>query len=357
MMKYCLATAFALLLAVSAAAQVPEPKLQPTSATQAQKDIIKEGADLHDKGDFDGAIARYEQVLKENPNDIEALYEMSFSYFAKKDYQKSLEISQRAAQYKSNLLPIIYGQIGNAFDELGDSKKALEYYKAALKLDPSLFLVHFNMAVMYARAGKLTEARESCKQSALLNPNYGSAQRLMGAIFDKDGYRVPALLASSRFLILEPNTKRSEAALQAITKIMEMGVSDGGDGKNIHIFMDPKTKKDEGDFDGVTLLMSLMKAADLTEENKKKSEWERRVHNFETLFAVLGEQKTDKSKFTWKFYAPYFVEMKAKGHVEAFVYYIHQSSSTREVGDWLNQNRDKVASFLSWSKAYAWPRS
>lgn len=48
-MKYCLATTFALLLAVSAAAQVPEPKLQPTSATQAQKDIIKEGSDLHDK--------------------------------------------------------------------------------------------------------------------------------------------------------------------------------------------------------------------------------------------------------------------------------------------------------------------
>ena len=78
--------------------------------------------------------------------------------------------------------------------------------------------------------------------------------------------------------------------------------------------------------------------------------------NFQTTFAILGEQKGDRSKFTWKYYVPYFAEMKKQGHVEAFVYYTHQRSASPEVSEWFNQNKEKVATFLAWSKNYSWPK-
>ena len=61
-------TLLILLFTSSVSGQKLEPpKLESTPLTTQQKQLVQEGAALHDKGDYDGAISRYEEVLKENP--------------------------------------------------------------------------------------------------------------------------------------------------------------------------------------------------------------------------------------------------------------------------------------------------
>lgn len=344
-----------LLVITSWAQKLPEPKLDPVPSTPAQDQLINEGIALHDRRDFDGAISRYEQVLKENPSNVLALYEMSFSYFEKKDYRKSLELAYKLAEYKSDLLHRVYVQIANAQDELGDPKKAIETYKAGLNRFPSDFLIHFNLAITYNRLGVYEEARNAVKKSAGFNPQHPGSHMLLASLFDRGGYKIPAVLAASRFLVLEPNSQRSAGALGLLLRNLQAGVSQGKDANTINIFVDPSSKKDEGDFGAIDLVISLSKAANKTEANKNKTEMELLVGNFDTLFAILGEQKPDNSKFTWKYYVPYFVEMKKHGHVEAFVYYTNQHRASPEITEWLAQHRQTVASFLAWSKSYPWP--
>lgn len=358
-MRKRIVTTIATLILFATAVQaqkLPEPKLEPIPSTPAQDQLIREGVALHDRRDFDGAISRYEQVLKENPNNIMALYEMAFSYYVKKDYLKCLEISYKAAQFKFDLLPAIYVQIGSAQDELGDAKKAIETYKAGLKKFPSDFLIHFNLGVTYNKQGEYEEARKAIKKSAGLNPQHTSSHLLLASLFDRGGYKTPALLAACRFLVLEPNSARSAAAVNLVSKKMQAGVSEGKDANTINIFIDPAAKKDEGDFGAIDLGISLTKAAEKMDAKKDKTEMQLLVSSFETLFAILGEQKADLSKFTWKYYAPYCAEMKKRGHVEAFVYYINQRRGSPEVNEWLLQHRQTLASFLAWSKAYSWPK-
>jgi tetratricopeptide (TPR) repeat protein len=347
-----------LLIAASVQGQkLSEPKLDPVPSTLTQDQLIKEGVVLHDRGDYDGAISRYEAVLKENPNNVLALYEMSFSYFQKKDYRKSIEVSYRLAQYKSDLLPRVYVQIGNSLDELSEPKKSIETYKSGIKLFPSDYLLHYNLAITYNKLGEVIEARNSLKKSATLNPQHGSSHLLLGVLFDRGNYKTPALLAACRFLVLEPNTQRSDAALSLTRKIMQGGVSAGKNANEINIFFDPSAKKDEGDFGGIDLAISLTKAAEKTEKNQGKSAMQLLVGSFETVFAILGEQKGDSSKFTWKYYVPYFVELKKQGHVEAFVYFTNRRNGDPEVSEWLFRNQGKVQSFLAWSRGYSWPRT
>ena len=71
-------------------------------------------------------------------------------------------------------------------------------------------------------------------------------------------------------------------------------------------------------------------------------------------FSLLS--RSVRSKFTWKYYAPYFVELKKQGHTEAFVYYINQQSTLAGVDQWLEQHQNKVTDFLNWSKGYQWPK-
>lgn len=358
MRRFVCSFAIVFLLAAMVAGQKLEPpKLEPTKPTESQLALIREAVALHDKGDYDGAIERYLRVLKESPDCVAALYEMSFSYYAKKDYQKSIETGYKAAQYKSDLLAAIYVQIGTCVDELGNSKQAIEVYKSGIKMNPSDALLHYNLGVTYARTGQLDDSRAVLKKAAVFDPNHKSSQLLLSTVFDKGNYRIPALLAACRFLILEPNSTRSERALKSIQQIMGAGVYRKSE-KEINIFVEEQQKKDEGDFGPVDLFLKLSKAANYAEENKNKTEMELLIHNFESLFAVLSETTVKEgSKFTWKYYAPYFVELKKQGYTETFVYLINRRSGIAGVFEWLDQNQKKLADFLAWSRAYQWPKT
>jgi Tfp pilus assembly protein PilF len=360
MLKRTALLVFAIALSsVYTLGQVDTPKFDPAPSTEKQAALIKEGIALHDQGNYDAAIARYEEVLKENPNNIEAIYEMSFSYAMKKDYRKSIEIAYKGTQYKSKLLTAFYLQIGNNLDQSGEPKKAVEVYKAAIKLQPQDALLHYNLAITYNNLSKPDDARKTVKQAITLNPAHPSSHLFLSTLWYQGGYRTPALLAACRFLVLEPRSQRTAIALKIVQEVMGGGVTAGKNPNEINIFVDMSAKKDEGDFGAVDLVLGLGKAASMTKENKDKTEMQLLVEQFDTLFAIMSEQndKADKNTFTWKFYVPYFSEMKKKNYVEPFVYYVNQSSGNEEVRNWLNNNKARVSEFLVWSKSYPWPKA
>jgi FOG: TPR repeat len=347
-----------LALTCTLAAQIEAPKLVPVAPNENQKRLVAEGIVLHDKKDFDGAIRKYEEALKENADNVEALYEMGFSYSEKQDYKKALELAYRGARYKSNLLTGFYVIAGNSLDHLGESKKAIDVYKAGLKIAPQGWMLHYNLGVTYRNIGKPEDARKSLKKAAAINPDYANSHLVLGDVFNKGNYKTPALLALSRFLVLEPNTPRSDFANRIIQEILQGGVSVGDDPSKITIALNLSDKKDEGDFGGVDVLIGLSKAGEHIEENKGKTKAQLGVGQFELIFAVLAEQSSreKQSKFVWKYYVPYFTEMKSRNYVEPFYYYINRRSEDAEVQKWLDGNFRRVNEFLNWSKQYQWPK-
>lgn len=347
-----------LMLAYVVSAQIEEPKLTPVAPTEDQQRLIREGVVLHDNKDYDGAIKKYEQVLKENPDSVEALYEMGFSYSSKLDYKKALEAAIRGARYKSRLLPAFYMSMGNDLDSLGDPKKAIEAYKAGIKISPNMGMLHFNLAITYRNTGKLEEARTSLKKSVALNPTHPGSHLVLGNTFLNGGYRTPALLAIGRFLVLEPNSERSLDAYKTFQELLRGGVSAGEKPGDLNITLAMNSKKDEGDFDAIDVAMGLAKAGDTLEENKGKSPPQLAVVQLNTFFAILSEmdQKENKSKFVFEYYVPYYSELQKRKYVEPFYYYISRSSNNPEIKVWLDGNFRKVSEFLTWSKQFQWAR-
>lgn len=339
--------------------QLDAPKLDPLPSTEKQGALIKEGVALHDRGNYDAAISNYEEVLKENPSNVEALYEMSFSYSMKKEYRKALEAAYKGAQYKSRLLSAFYMQIGNNLDLLGEPKKAVEVYKAGIKLQPENALLYYNLAVTYRNLDKMDDARKTVKQALALNPNHNSSHLFLTLLWQEGGYKAPSLLSASRFLILEPRSQRSANALELVLKVMGGSATQGKNPNEINIFLDMNTKKDEGDFGSLEMVLGLGSALNMTEKNKGKTEMQLLVGQFETLFAIMSEQsdKGNKGQFAWQYYVPYFSELKRKNYVEPFVYYINQVGGSEEVQPWLAKNKGRVDEFLTWSKGYGWAKA
>lgn len=347
-----------LLITIAAAQELDSPKLVPAPTTESQNLRIKEGIALHDRGDYEGAIAKYEDVLKENPASVWALYELAYSYSIKKDYRKSLDAAYKGAQYQSDTLPGFYLLIGNNLDLIGEPKKAVDAYKKGLKLKPGDHLLHYNLALTYQNLNNLADAKKTLKKAVALNPDHPSSHVLLATIFYKTRYKTPAFLALSRFLILEPRSGRSAGAFDLLREILRGGVSPGKNPNEINIFVDLNANKDEGDFGSIDMFLGLTKAAGMTEKNKAKSEAELLVEQLGSVISIIAEMdpKDDKSKFTWKYYIPYFIEMKKRNHVEAFGYFISQRSNLAGVQEWLQANNNRVNDFLVWSKSYQWAK-
>ena len=338
--------------------EIEAPKLTPTPATDSQRGLIREGVTLHDRGDYEGAIAKYEEVLRENSNCDLALYELAYSYLMKKDYRKSLEVAYKGAQYKSDNLTGFYVLIGNNLDELGESKKAVEVYRRGIKLESDEQLLYYNLAITYSRLNNLEDAKKNLKKAAFLNPNHGSSHLALGQLFSNTRYKTPALFAVMRFLVVEPKSQRSKNAYQLFSELLRGGVTPGKNPNEITLLVDMSGKKDEGDFGSIEMFVGLTKAGSMTEKNKDKSEAQRLVDQLDTYLALISESdpKGDKSKFTWKYYIPYFIELKKRNYVEPFAYYISQSSNISGVAEWLQANNSQVGAFVNWSKNYQWPK-
>jgi hypothetical protein len=123
--------------------------------------------------------------------------------------------------------------------------------------------------------------------------------------------------------------------------------------------VDPKGKKDEGDYDSLQMALSLVSAGRFFKKNADKSTMEKEVEQFRSFFQILLEmvgKDKDKLKFTGKYYVLYFLSMHEQGYVETFAYLIHSGSKDKEAHDWLDKNMAQVRALLEWDKKYQWPQ-
>ena len=351
----CLA-ALPLLIPAQSAEKLPEPKRQASPPSDAQRILIKEGVALHDAGDYDGAIAKYKQVLAESPDEIVSMHELAYSYFEKKDYANALATARQGAEFKSALLPRLYVMIGNALEEMGKRVEAIDTYEAAIKRFPDTALLHFNLALSLNRSGKPVEARKTVEKALTLDPNHPGSHSLLGSLYVESDYRVPAVLAYSRFLLLEPGSERSKKAISQLRAILTGGVTKGDQPNhfNITLSLTPESKKDEGDFDAVAVFMSLSAAVDTTERGKKSTPFQALVDKYAVLASTMENNSKKPRGFAATFYVPYFVEMHRKGHCPAFVYTAWRQAELGGSAEWGKANEAKVREFQEWSRAWTW---
>ena len=206
-----LAAALAVCLCVPAlAAGQGAPTRTPTETTPDHEAVIRAGVDLHDKGDFDGAIAKYQEVLAKSPSDVNALFELAYSYLSKRDFDRSLETAKKGAEFKSELLPMFYDLMASSLDSKGQPQQAIDTYRRGIALVPDASQLYYNLAVTYRESlNQPNDARLALQKAAAIEPLHPGVNLLLGQVYQATGYNAPAFLALSTFLVLEPAGSQS----------------------------------------------------------------------------------------------------------------------------------------------------
>ncbi len=326
------------LALMSVQAQIEKPKLEPVPLTEEHKKLLIEGIQLHDQGRFDEAIAKYKQILAQNPNNDVVLYELAFSYYKKGDFQNALDTAKKVLPYKSNTRFQAIELMANLLDDQGKSNEALKLYQYAIKEieqkpenNRILATLHFNLGVTYLRQKQFTDARSALKKAVEYDPTRPSLHFLLAYTFYSQGYRVPALLAAARFVPLELNSNRTE---QAITIFFSIIPKPREPKEKININLG--SPKDEGDFVLYEFMLPVITIVK-DEKDAKKTNQELLVEALETLVETLDKDKELKNTFIGKNYVPFFVEAQKLGYLKFLAYLILQQSGDEEAEKWLLQ--------------------
>jgi len=311
-------------------------------------ELISEGIKLHDKGEYTDAIDLYKKALLLDKRSAHANYEIASSYFAIKDYENALKYADIVIAINSDYLDQAYILKGSVQDATGKPLEAMKTYKKAIQKYPNNHLLHYNLALTSFNLKQYKDAENALQRALKIDQTHASSHFLLALTMLTQEKRVQGILALYNFLLLEPKSKRTAAALKTLEEELEKGAKQDGK-KSVTITM-PNNKEDD-EFYTAELMLRLLASSKYNETNKNKTAFQLFTENSKSFFTILGEMKKNKKGFWWNFYVDYFYTLATKDHTEAFCYYITQSKDNAYT-EWMQDNLPKMQAFSEWYTKY-----
>ena len=293
-------------------------------------DLIQEGVVLHDTGNYDKAIEKYTEALAIDSTSTLANYEIAYSYYALKDYDKAkkyclLAMKKYSAEYLSAAL--IYGSI---LDDTGNPDEAIKFYKNLLKTYPNEYLLHYNIAISYSKIPQPSKSQKHFEQAIMNNLGHGSSHLALGQLMQVKNRRVESLLPLYFFLLVEPDTKRSAKALDIIfEQLSTSSTKKDGDSIKVNLY---KLDVDYLQFSRENALISM--SATL-KEGESEFNWYYDITLM--LFGSLAANYEMKPGIWRDVYVPIYADLINSDHFVAYFHYICQSRYP-ESKEWVDEH-------------------
>lgn len=181
----------------------PSPPPPPSLALTAEG-YIREGITKSETGDYDGAIAEYNQALALRPDDSDALYNLGLAKSGKQDYAGAItEFDQVLAQNPGDAEACL--SRGGAKFSQQDYDGAIADYDRAIALEPDFTAAIYARALAHRRQGDYDAAFADYDHAIALDPDYWRAYNGRATTHNAHGDFALAILDYEKRIALEPD--------------------------------------------------------------------------------------------------------------------------------------------------------
>ena len=155
-------------------------------------------------GQYDTAVAQYNDALANAKGDMEVLYALE------RIYLKKLAQTPNDADLNANIGAIKQAQ--------GDFDSALDYYGKAERLNPNSTLTRLNAGTLYQQKKDYRRAIEAYNSVLTIEPSNSKAMYYKASALEEMGDKQAALSMYNSALTLDPNNKDIKNAIADIVK-------------------------------------------------------------------------------------------------------------------------------------------
>ncbi|MCD6386169.1 tetratricopeptide repeat protein, partial [Candidatus Sumerlaeota bacterium] len=165
---------------------------------------------------FEKAQAIIENLLEQNPEDVDTLYSLGGIYYEAGEYDKAVETFNKILSIDPNNVDTL-NSIGYTLAIQGkDLEKAERYIRKALNAKPYAGYILDSLGWVYFQRGDYAKARELIERANRLSLEDVEILQHLGDIYMKLGDTHRAIKFWSRALEIKPNQKEIEKRLKSV---------------------------------------------------------------------------------------------------------------------------------------------
>ncbi len=151
----------------------------PPSQPPQIEGLLHQAARLHQAGRLAEAASLYQQILRLDPHQADALHRLGVCAHQMGRGEIALELVGRAVE-RDGRHPGYQVDLGNILLERGRAAEAADLFRRAVELEPGLAMAHFNLGNALRSLDKLDQALASYAAAAALRPDYAEAHNNQG---------------------------------------------------------------------------------------------------------------------------------------------------------------------------------
>jgi len=318
-------------------------------------ELGRNGMKLMDEGKLDESIDFLERAQKLDPERMDYPYEIAYASYRKEDYTKAIEILNTITEHK-DVTDVVYQLLGNAYDLIKKPELALETYQNGMDKFPNSGKFHLESGSIKYHNEEYNEAIAFWEDGIKVNPNYSSNYYRLSKVFSLTEERIWTLLYGEYFILLEPNTHRTEEISKLLyenyQKSYEVQTDSTGQfhltEKGFQIVINDKKdirkmKKGVLPFEGTFATAFAFSAINFQNDINIASIYIARKNFLDFWF---NEKKFDKD-YPNKL-LEYQEKVQKKDFLKTYTYWILSKGNPTEYQEWYSENEQNFTDFANW---------
>src|SRR2546430_601537 len=172
--------------------------------------LLQDGLDMHRRGAVADAAARYSQILKFEPKNVDALCLLGLACGELKRFAEAVDLLRKAVKQAPKHAPA-HNLLGSALKEIGRNEEALASFNRAISHQPDLMEAYVNRAELLMALNRWAETVETYDRALAVRPNFFQGWCNRGVALERMGRLEEAIASYDRALALRADLTAAHA--------------------------------------------------------------------------------------------------------------------------------------------------